>query len=182
MVSISIPKNILLEAVSHSKERIEFEYDRFGLNNEERKDKILVGAIGQLIFELLLKSKNIIYKHEYQAGNFDQFDFKVNDCIIDIKTSSYYNSYSYLNLLYEESQYQSGLKKGYDYCVQIFINGKNKDTGLVDLERCNLASISGYIDYKKIINFSNQRQYYGDDYKVPLPELTSINNLFDHLR
>jgi len=181
-MNFHIYDSIKEQALNHSNKRIEFEFDRFGLNLVERKSMILIGTIGQLVFKSYLENLNIKYDFEFQAGNFDEIDFKIYNKIIEIKTSGFDDYYSGLNLLYSEGQFQRGLRKGYAYCVQIFINGYQQSKKILDLERCDLAIISGYIEFSKIGNFKNQRKYYADDYKVPLKNLKSINLLISELR
>ena len=50
MVEILVDESIKNLAIEHSAERMQYEYNRFGFNNEKRKNMILVGTIGQLIF------------------------------------------------------------------------------------------------------------------------------------
>ena len=38
---------------------------------------ILIGTIGQLVFKKFLDQESITYDFEFQAGKFDEFDFKV---------------------------------------------------------------------------------------------------------
>lgn len=178
-INLKIDKELITQAIQHSKDRMKYEYNRFGLSKDKRFSMILIGTIGQLIFKQFLESKNIDFKFEFQAGHYDDIDFKIKNKIIEIKTSGYSENYLSLNLLYSQDQLDRGLFKGYDYCVQIFINGYDRRTQLMDINQCNQAVISGYIEFNKIKNFKNFKQYYGDDYKVPLNNLKNILDLIN---
>lgn len=167
-------KNIAKE---HSKERMKFEYNRFGFCSQKRENMILIGTIGQLVFKQFLESMNISFKYQLQAGNYDDFDFEINNEIFEIKTSMFYGDYSKLNLLYSQDQYVSGKRKNFKYCVQIFVNGMNSSTRMLDIEKTDIAFISGYIEFDNIKLFKNKKQYYGDDYKVPIKQLKNILDL-----
>lgn len=94
---------------------------------------ILIGAIGKLILRKYLEDNNIKFEFEYQAGKYDEMDFSINNEIVEVKTSRYDNTgFQRLNLLYSEDQFQAELKKNFIYCVQIFINGYNRRTKMLD--------------------------------------------------
>jgi len=178
----SVDGDIKKEALSHSEERIKFEYNRFGLTLEQRKSMILIGSIGQLIFKKFLEEHNITFSFEFQAGKYDQLDFSVNNKIIEIKSSGFDQKYEYLNLLYAEDQLSRGIQKKYDFCVQLFINGYDRQSKLLDIEKCNDGIIAGYIEFNKIKEFKNpNKKYFGDDYKVPLSDLKPIEQLIHNL-
>ena len=178
MITNNITPELINEAMIHSEERLKYEYNRFGLSNKKRKSMILIGTIGQLIFKEFLESRNINFDFEYQAGNYDAMDFAINNEIIEIKTSGYDNSgYKYLNLLYSKDQFQAGIAKGFKYCVQIFINGYNRADRLLIADNCNSGTIAGFIPFLDIKKYKSQRRYFGDDYKVPLKDLKSIESL-----
>ena len=180
MITKEIKPGLLNEALRHSKERLQFEFNRFNLSIEKRKSMILIGTIGQLIFKEFLEKRKIKFEFEYQAGNYDNLDFKVNNEIIEIKTSGYdYKGFKYLNLLYSLDQFEAGKAKGFKYCVQIFINGYSRKEKLLNYNECNLATIAGYINFNSISNYRSQRRFYGDDFKVPLQGLSSINKLIN---
>lgn len=177
MIRLKLDDEIKTLAIKHCEERLQYEYNRFGFSDEKRKNMILVGTLGQLIFKKYLDEKNIVYDYQLQAGKYDDFDFEVNDVIYEIKASGYYGNFSRLNLLYSYDQYVSGLKKGFKYCVQIFINGLDCFTKLLDINNSTEATIVGYIEFDKIAEYGHAKQYYGDDYKVPLSKLKDIENL-----
>ena len=180
MPEIQVSKTIMSEAIAHSKERLKFEYDRFKLPTAQRKSMILIGTIGQLIFKEYLEMKNITYKFEYQAGKYDDMDFSINSEIVEIKTSGYDSQgFNNLNLLYSEDQFQTGKAKSFKYCVQIFINGYNRNKKLIVPSNCNSATIAGFTLFNDIKNFPNKRVYYGDDYKIPINNLMTIDKLLN---
>jgi len=179
MIEKIISEGIKIEAHRHSEERMRFEYNRFGLSPEQRKSMILIGTIGQLIFREYITEQNIPFEFEYQAGQYDLMDFKLGGDIVEIKTSGYDSSFQHLNLLYSQDQFSTGLKKKFKYCVQMFVNGYLKNTKLLDLSLCDKCIITGYIPFDQIQNFKNEKQFYGDDYKIPLNKLLDINNLIN---
>ena len=175
--STKIDLKIIDEALTHSKKRMDYEYDRFKLPFETRLNMILIGTIGQLIFSKFLVANNINHEYEYQAGKYDSFDFKIQNKIFEIKTSGYDISYKNLNLLYSKDQYKTGRKKNFYCCIQIFINGYDKKNKKINLKSCNSASIVGGILYKEIENYKNIKRFYGDDYKVPISKLLDVKDL-----
>ena len=179
MINLQISDDIKEEAVKHSKERLQYEYNRFGLNPEKRTSMILIGTIGQLMFKEYLEKENVDFEFEYQAGNYDAMDFKLGDDIVEIKTSGYEGSYSYLNLLYSEDQFKNGLHKGFKYCVQIFIDGYKRRTKMLEVSTAKHCVISGFIPFPEISNFPNVKRFYGDDYKVPLNKLQDVKQLIN---
>lgn len=178
MVTRIIHQELIQEAIQHSAERMQYEYNRFGLSNEKRKSMILIGTIGQLIFKEYLESNNIEFEFEYQAGNYDAMDFSINNEIVEIKTSGYdIRGFNHLNLFYSEDQLQAGITKGFKYCVQIFINGYIRADRLLDTNNCNSATIAGFVPFLDIKKYPSQRRFFGDDYKVPVRNLINIENL-----
>ena len=177
MLFRSITNQIIDAAITHAHERIDYEFDRAGYETDQRISMIAVGTIGQLVFDFFLKSKQFPeYIHQLQAGKYDDFDFVVNNKICEIKTSAYDDTYKYLNLLYSEDQYKRGIAKEFSYCVQIFINGYNRESKLLQLEKCNQATIIGYIPFSNIEKFKNpEPKSWGDFYKIPLKNLICID-------
>jgi len=177
VLEVEIANNIKNLAEKHTIERIKFEFDRFGLGKEQRISMILIGTIGQLIFKKYLEENNINFKYELQAGKYDDIDFEINKNIIEVKTSGFNQDWQRLNLLYSDSQFFRGTKKKYAYCIQIFINGYDRQTKILDLKKCNKAVIAGGIKFNDIKNFRNERLFFGDDYKVPLNKLKPIEEI-----
>jgi len=179
-IHIPIDDGIKKIALAHSEERIKFEYNRFRLSLEQRKSMILIGTIGQLIFKKFLEEQNIEFSFEFQAGKYDQMDFTVNNKIIEIKCSGFGEKYNQMNLLYAEDQLGRGILKQFAYCVQLFINGYDRKTKLLDIKKCNDGILSGYIEFNEIKKFKNpEKKYFGDDYKVPLTNLKPIEEFID---
>ena len=177
MTELQVTESIKVEASKHSAERMQYEYNRFGLSQEKRKSMILIGTIGQLVFKEFLIANKVKFDFEYQAGQDDLMDFKLDDDIVEIKTSGYDTSFINLNLLYSSDQFETGMHKGFKYCIQLFINGYSRATKLLELNQCNRCIIAGYIPFADIKNYPNSRQFYGDDYKVPIKDLKDINEL-----
>jgi len=178
VIELEIPVELVLEAERHSVNRMSYEYDRFGFKDNQRMTMILIGTIGQLILKKYLEENKIVFDFEYQAGQYDEMDFSINNEIVEVKTSGYgQGGFNRLNLLYSEDQFRAGLNKNFAYCVQIFINGYNRQAKILDKELCDSATIAGYMPFSDIGNFWQKRRFYGDDYKVPLNKLININNL-----
>lgn len=182
-IHIDIDDELKKIAMEHVEERIKYEFNRFGLPDEKRKSMILIGTIGQLIFKKFLKKSNIEFDSEFQAGIYDKMDFEINKKIVEIKCSGFDNQYNFLNLLYQKDQLFSGIKKGFQYCVLIFINGYDMHLQMLDLTKCIKGIIFGYIEFIDIKNFkNNNKKSFGDDYKVPLNRLKPINELLESLK
>ena len=182
-IHINIDESLKKIALEHTEERIKYEFDRFGLPEEKRRSMILIGSIGQLVFKKFLEKNNVKFEFEFQAGKYDKMDFKINGKIIEIKCSGFDEQYHYLNLLYAKDQLYNGLQKKFEYCVQIFINGYERSSKMLNVTKCVDGIISGYIEFIKIKNFENNyKKSFGDDYKVPLSNLKSINQLLEILK
>lgn len=181
-IDIVLTEEMKNKADNHSKRRMCFEYNRFKLSDDRRRSMILIGTIGQLAFKEFLDKNAIKYDYQLQAGNYDDFDFKINDEIYEIKCSGYdantQHKYKRLNLLYSRDQFLAGLNKKFKYCVQLFVDGYNTHEKLLDLSICTHVTIYGYIPFQNISNYPNQAHYYGDDYKVPLYKLLDVEELF----
>lgn len=176
-MKIDIDDEIKELAINHSLERMNFEYDRFKLNDIQRRAMIIIGIIGELAFKKYLTNQNIDFNFEFQAGKYDNLDFEINNDILEIKSSGFEDNYYHLNLLYSNSQLQRGLRKNFKYCVVIFINGYDKLKKNINLIKCNQAIIYGYIEFNEIKKYKQLRKFYGDDYRVPLNKLKKINEL-----
>ena len=184
-IHIPISDDLKNEAYEHAQKRIKFEYDRAGYgSHEQRIHMIWIGSIGELLLKKNLKENINYFEFQFQAGEYDKFDFCVNNKIIDVKTSGFEDSkgHKYLNLLYAEDQFDAGLRKNYEYCVQIFINGYQRQARLLDRTKCNEGIIAGYIEFHKIKEFKNlSRMSWGDYYKVPLRNLEPISKLYKNM-
>ncbi len=181
MVTREINNSLIDEAIRHSKERLQYEFNRFGLPTPQRKSMILIGTIGQLIFKEYLEEKGVEFDFEYQAGEYDIMDFSINNEIVEIKTSGYGpRGYNHLNIFYAEDQFQAGIVKGFKYCVQIFINGYIRKDKLLVPSNCNSATIAGFTLFEDIKKYPNQRVFFGDDYKVPINDLIPIEQLINN--
>ena len=177
MIELNVSQQIKQEAEKHSAVRMQYEYNRFRLSDDKRMSMILIGTIGQLVFKEFLENNNINFNFEYQAGKYDLTDFKLDDDIVEIKTSGYDDSFVHLNLLYSADQFSAGLHKGFKYCIQLFINGYSRVTKLLCITNCNKCIIAGYIPFEEINNYPNNKQFFGDDFKVPLNKLRDIKEL-----
>lgn len=178
-MKVIIDQEIKSIALSHSIERMKYEYDRFKLNENQRKSMIIIGTLGQLAFKKLLEVNDVKFNFEFQAGKYDELDFELGGDIVEIKSSGYEHSFLHLNLLYSEDQLSRGLYKNFKYCVIIFLNGYNKLSKTIDIDLCTEAIIYGFIEFEDIKKYKQVRQFYGDDYKVPLTKLKDITELIN---
>ena len=172
----TVDENIKKIAEASAIERIGTEYDRFKLEDQERLNMLIIGCIGELIFEKILQRINIPYESSYDGGEVDNFDFLIDGKIFDAKTSYCDGNYKHLHLLYSKDQYAAGEKKKYNWVIQIFINGRDDD-GNFDLELCNKAWIAGAIAFKKIKKYRVKRKHYAIDYEVPLSKLSQFKTI-----
>ena len=65
-------------------------YSRFGLSEAQRIDKALLGCLGEIAFERLLKNHRINYRldeTDFENNNSDEFDFIINGHKIDVKVA-----------------------------------------------------------------------------------------------
>ena len=53
--TIDIDKNLIVSAINHSKDRMNYEYNRFNQNNTFRLNMILIGTLGELVFKKYLE-------------------------------------------------------------------------------------------------------------------------------
>jgi hypothetical protein len=176
---ISLDKSIVEEAFRHAMKRIEFEYDRFGLNLEKRIAMIALGTVGQLVFRDYLSSQNVNFEFEYQAGKFDNFDFRIDERIIEVKTSGFDDSigWSHLNAIYNHEQLLAAQKKNIFASVQIFTNGYSPLTRVFDGASCTKAVIAGFAPVPTILASPKRKLPYGDAHLVPLSTLSKIEDL-----
>lgn len=177
MVILDIDDEMKDLAVAHCEERMRYEYNRFGFGDRKRKNMILIGTLGQLIFKKYLDGRHIVYDYQLQAGKYDDFDFEIGGEKYEIKTSGYTADFSKLHLLYSRDQYESGLSKEFKYCVQIFVDGFDLKERMLDIEKSTSATIAGYIEFDNIANYRQNKKFYGDDYSVPLSDLKDIEAL-----
>lgn len=182
-IHVMIDDNIKTIASEHAEERLKYEFNRFGLSNEIRKSMILIGSIGQLIFKKFLEDNHVDFNFEFQAGDYDKMDFEVKGKKIEIKCSGFDDTFDHMNLLYAKDQLYTGIEKRFEYCVQIFINGYNKSSKMLNINKCNESIIFGFTEFENIKNFKNlYPKYYADHYKMPLNELKPIGQLIEILK
>lgn len=176
---IPVSKSILEESFLHAQKRIEYEYDRFGLNLEHRISMIALGTVGQLVFREFLLNKAVDFEFEYQAGKFDKFDFKIHGKVIEIKTSGFDDSkgWSHLNAIYNHDQLLVAQKKNVFASVQIFANGYTPSTRFFDGAKCTKAVIAGFAPIAMILGTERQKLPYGDAHLVPLSSLRNVDEI-----
>lgn len=79
----------IIQATKRAKEMIQNGlFSRFGLSEESRIEKAMVGCLGELAFEHLLQSRGINYETDrefFRDRVTDDFDFLVNGNKLDVK-------------------------------------------------------------------------------------------------
>ena len=176
-LEICIQPRVLDEATTHAAARLSFEYDRFKLDKSLRVSMITLGTIGQIIFRDYLMSQDIKFEFQLQAGQYDDFDFKEKNKIIEIKTSGYgsESKWKTLNGIYNFDQYTNALIKNFYCFVQVFISGYDIKTKILDLSKCNKAVLAGWLGISDIATFPIRKLPFGDAYLIPISSLNQMS-------
>jgi len=167
------------EAYEHAKNRLGFEYDRFHLATEQRLSMITIGTIGQLVFKKYLETNKIEFEFQLQYGKYDDYDFKINNQIIEVKSSGYKNpdEWMKLNGIYNASQLEQAIAKEYFCSVQIFLNGYDKVNKLFNIAKCDTAIIAGWLEIPEIAKTEAKYLPHGRAHLIPLTQLKGIRSL-----
>jgi hypothetical protein len=167
-------------AYEHAKKRLGFEYDRFHLGTEQRISMITIGTVGQLVFKKYLESKNIQFEFQLQYGKYDDYDFKIQNKIVEVKSSGYKNpdEWMKLNGIYNASQMEKAITKDFFCSVQIFLNGYDKVNKLFNIAKCDTAIIAGWLEIDEIAKAQVKYLPHGKAHLIPLAQLKEINTLF----
>jgi len=175
-LEIGIQPRVLDEATTHAAARLGFEYDRFKLDKSLRVSMITLGTIGQIIFRDYLMSQAVKFEFQLQAGRYDDFDFKVDNKIIEIKTSGYESGSKWktLNGIYNFDQYTNALMKNFYCFVQVFISGYDIKTKILDLSKCNRAVLAGWLEISDIATFPIRKLPFGDAYLIPVSSMNQM--------
>lgn len=179
-IKLAVASQLVVDAREHAEQRLKFEFDRFGLLNQQRVSMITIGTIGQMIFREILLARKIAHDFELQAGKFDNFDFRIGGHIIEVKTSGYRggDEWQFLNAIYNESQLLDALRKSYFAAVQIFISGYDKTTKILVCDDCIDAVIAGWIKISEISKFPARNLGLARAHVVPLNDLHPLDSLF----
>ena len=176
---IPITQAMRISAKVHAEKRMQFEFDRFGLDDSRRFSMITLGTIGQIAFKSFLEHRKIKHEFQMQAGKFDDYDFVIGDKIIEVKTSGYGggDSWKSLNAIYNSSQLKTALRKNYFCSVQLFVDGYNKSLKFFDIDTCRSAIIAGWIEVSKIAQTEPVSLPLGPAHLIPLANLNEIDTL-----
>lgn len=176
-----VDPNLGKEAFKHAKKRLGFEYDRFHLATEQRISMITIGTIGQLVFKKYLESKKIPFEFQLQYGKYDDYDFKIKNEIVEVKSSGYKNpdEWMKLNGIYNASQLEQAIAKKYYCSVQIFLNGYDKVNKLFNIATCDTAIIAGWLEIEEIAKTEAKYLPHGKAHLIPLAQLKDIKTLID---
>lgn len=168
------------EAYEHAKQRLQYEYDRFHLATEQRIAMIAMGTLGQLVFKKFLESQNVPFRFQLQYGQYDDYDFQIDNKIVEVKSSGYNktNEWTTLNAIYNASQLEQAIAKQYDCSVQLFLNGYNKTTKVFDVTQCDTAIIAGWLEIDQIAKAPARLLPYGRAHLIPLNRLHAIRTLW----
>lgn len=177
--TLIVPKSLGIEAYEHAKNRLGFEYDRFHLVTEQRLSMITIGTIGQLVFKNYLELNNISFDFQLQYGKYDDYDFKIKNKIVEVKSSGYKNPDEWLKLngIYNASQLEQAIAKQYFCSVQIFLNGYDKVNKLFAIEKCDTAIIAGWLEIEEIAKTEAKYLPHGRAHLIPLTQLKDIKSL-----
>ncbi len=177
--TILVDSNLGEIALEHAKNRLGFEYDRFKLATEQRLSMITIGTMGQLIFKNYLESNGIEFDFQLQYGKYDDYDFKIGDRIIEIKSSGYRDADEWLKLngIYNASQLEQAILKKYFCSVQIFLSGYDKVNKLFNVKKCDRAIIAGWIEIDEIAKIPAKYLPFGKAHLIPLEKLKPIKSL-----
>jgi len=176
---LNVDPNFGKEAYEHAKKRLGYEYDRFHLATEQRLSMITIGTIGQLIFKSFLEKNKINFEFQLQYGKYDDYDFKIENRIIEVKSSGYKNSEEWLKLngIYNASQLEQAILKKYFCSVQIFVNGYDKVNKLFNIAKCDTAIIAGWLEIDEIAKTDAKYLPHGRAHLIPLEKLKPIQDL-----
>lgn len=180
VTTVEVSSELAKEAYSHAKKRLKFEYDRFNLKTEQRISMITIGTVGQMVFKQYLDRLEIAHSFQLQYGEYDDFDFKIKDRIVEVKSSGYKNhdDWKKLNGIYNSSQLEQAITKRFFCSVQIFLNGYDKVNKLFNVSKCDTAIIAGWLEIGQVAKFDAKYLPHGKAHLVPLHALKPIDELF----
>ncbi len=135
-------------------------YSRFGYSYDQRIEKAMLGCMGELAFESVLRQKGIAYQldqTDFSTRNSDAFDFWVNGKCFDIKVA--------------KKSTPNPPNGNWTYGYPHEQNPAKKDVvvvGWVDFQRFEVG-FYGYISGKKISRFPvvTQNAFAGYAYQTP---------------
>ena len=179
VIEINVSQELTKQAYSHAKSRLKFEYDRFNLKTEQRISMITIGTVGQLIFKQYLEKLNVPHEFQLQFGNYDDYDFKIKNRIVEVKSSGFRNhdDWKKLNGIYNASQLEHAIAKEFFCSVQIFLNGYDKVNKLFNIEKCDTAIIAGWLEISQIAEIEARYLPHGKAHLIPLSNLKQMEEL-----
>ena len=174
-----VAESLTTEAYEHAKKRLGFEYDRFHLATEQRLSMITIGTIGQLVFKQYLEANKIPFEFQLQYGKYDDYDFKIDNKIIEVKSSGFKSPDEWLKLngIYNVSQLEQAISKEFYCSVQIFLNGYDKVNKLFNIAKCDTAIIAGWLEIDEIAKTDAKYMPLGRAHLIPLNQLKDIRLL-----
>lgn len=169
-----------ISAKVHAASRMQYEFDRFGLDDNQRLSMIALGTIGQIAFKSFLEQSDVPHEFQLQAGKYDDYDFVIANRIIEVKTSGHSggDSWKRLNAIYNASQLKNAIKKNYFCSVQIFIDGYDQSSKTFNVDSCETAIIAGWIEIGQIAQTKPSPLPFGPAHLIPLEKLNEIDTLF----
>jgi len=176
---ISISQEMRTAAKVHAESRMQYEFDRFGLDEKRRLSMIALGTIGQIAFKSFLDQSHILHEFQMQAGKYDDYDFVIENRIIEVKTSGYSggDSWKSLNAIYNSAQLKHAIHKNYFCSVQIFVDGYDKSSKSFNVDSCKSAIIAGWIEISKIAQTKPISLPLGPAHLISLEKLNEIETL-----
>lgn len=167
VLQINILDEFIQRAEKYAKDSLSYTYDRFKLDNSERKNKIIVGKIGEECALKVFNDNQIsCLPDETSHKEIDYFDFISKDKSIDIKTCS---QAFHKRLLVVKDKFDT--YKKHDYYIGIRINMARR-----------IAIIYGYANMSDIQTADVENQGYKDNYSILLDDLRPIEELLEKLK
>jgi len=176
MEILSITKSLLMMARQEANRRMSFGFrGQYQMSERYKFNMIFISCIGELIFQDFLKNNNIQFS--IIDPDFPGRELRINDAIVEIRTSGYDKNFYHLNLIYNDIQYAESINKNITYVVQIFINGYDYINKIIDDTKCSIANIAGYIMFSDIVKYPIIQNIYRPNYRISLNELKDIKEI-----
>ncbi|MCF7931395.1 MAG: hypothetical protein K9L02_07795 [Acholeplasmataceae bacterium] len=172
---VSVEKELIEKAKIEAEKRMQFGFRGPVRDLNYKHTMILISCIGELVFQRYLDSNSI--KYTFIDPSFSGKEIKINDKIVEIRTSGYDNDFSRLNFIYAVDQYDQSVNKGIDYVLQIFIKGYKQQSHIFDESECETAVLAGYIEFDAIQKFPIEQNRYRPNYKIDLDYLYDVSDL-----
>jgi len=133
-----------------------------------------IGQIGQLAFKKYLQQQQIPFEEDQAIGRSDQYDFKINDKLFDIKTNVRKKSIQHIKGNFKLLLLKKQLGKHADYYIWILLNQE-------DIYHINKAYIVGFLNKEQLQKYATVQKIEGIDAlwippedTIPIQELKNV--------